>query len=304
MRRYTLLGVSLLVVGCSSAEPVVTDRYVPFDAAAVTAAQTKIAALDTFKETLESKDFAAIKTAYESSFQADLKALGAAHAYVAEGAGLGVALDQQVQAAIADGAASSDVKIKEAAEEIVQTIISRYQFETIYNELKKNTKVGWDRAFAYYGRSPDGKTSAGIAGMAEERDTEFALKKNDAAYRAFIDGRNAFAQGDLTLAATKVAAVDLTITEIFALSVHHEFAEAAEAIEMNMPVDAIEGFAVGKGLVAILRDYIKTKPNGAATVATIDAELAKGDPNNVQSMSQVAFTSLIATVDTTFGFTF
>jgi hypothetical protein len=303
MMRMTKMLPLLLVLGCGN-DPVVTDHYVPFDQASVAAADSKVKTLDELRTALEAKDFAAIKTAYESTFQADLKALEAAHSYVSEGASLGTALDQQVEAAIAAGAAASDVKQKEVAEEQIQTIVSRWTFETIYGELTKNTKEGWDRAFGFYGRSADGATSEGIAGTAGERDTEFAVRKNDAVYAAFITGRNALAAGDTATVTAQVALIDKTITEVFGLSAHHEFAEAAHAIEMMMPDDAVEGFAVGSGIIKFLRDYVKTQPNGTAALATIDAELAKGDPTQPATMSAVKFTSVVSAIDATFGFSF
>ncbi len=295
--------ISTLVIwsGCGG-QGGVTDRYVPFDQAVVTAARHKIAVFDKFHEALEAKDFAAIQSSYETNFRGDLKALGAAHSYVSEGNSLGMALDQQVEAAITLGAGTSELSVKEAAEEIVQTIVLRYTFEMIYGELKKSTPEGWDRAFAYYGRSTDGKTSAGIARQGQQRDTEFATQKNDTVFQAFIDGHNALVQGDSSLVTSRAAAIDQAVTEIFGLSAHHEFAEAAEAISENKPEEAVEGFAVGKGIVTMLRDYLKTRPNGAATVAAIDAELGKGDPTQAQTMAQVKFTTLVSALDTTFGF--
>jgi hypothetical protein len=291
----------LLVAGCDAGS---TSGYVPFDGAALTAAEAKARALDAFQVTLEAKDFTAIKTRYQSDFQADLKALGAAHSYVTEGSGLGVALDQQVNDAITLGAGSSATDVKEAQEELIQGIMSRYAFETVWAGLKPATRAGWDAAFAWYGRSTDGKTSAGLAGMAESRDTEFAVRKNDAVFQAFLDGRAALAKNDAAGAAVQATAIDKTLTEVFALSARHEFAEASDAIDQAKPDAAVEPYSVGRGVVAILRDYLKTLPNGVTTAAQIDAELQKGDPTQPQTMSQVGFGVILSAIDGAFGFHF
>jgi hypothetical protein len=296
-----LLGFLLLVAGCND-NGVITDHYVPFDPAQLSAAQNQVKALGALRQALEAKDFNAIKTAYQSTFQAQLKALAASHSYVSEGAGLGIALDQQATAAIDAGLAASDTTPKEVAEEQVQTIISRWTFETIYGELKKADMGGWDRAFGYYGRSTDGKTSDGVAATADERDVEFGVRKNDVVFHAFIDGRNLLASRGSV--AVDSATIDQTITQVFGLSARHEFGEAAGAIAKMTPTDAVEGFAVGSGLITFLRDYMKTQPGGADAVATIEAELQKGDPGQPQTMSQVAFTKVVAAIDKTFGFSF
>lgn len=296
--------LAALVAGCSGQPAAVTDRYVAFDPALVATTQAKVKVLDDFRTTLEAKDFAAIDAAYKKGFQAELKALVAAHAYVSDGAQLGANLDKQVIDAIAMGAGSPDVKIKEAAEELVQTIVYRFTFETIHGEQQRSTREGWDRAFAFYGRSADGLTVSGIAAKAQKRDAEFATKKNDTVFRALIEGRNALAAGDAGTTAAQAATVDKALTEFFGLQARHEFGEAAEAVEKNLPDEAVEPYAVGKGVIALLRDWIKTQPGGAATLATIDAELAKGDPQKPATMKDVKFTILVTAIDTTFGFKF
>jgi hypothetical protein len=305
MRASSLVRfvLPLAVVGCGNSGPV-TDRYVPFDDAAVAGAHQKVAALEAFRTTLESKDFAAIQTAYTSTFQSDLKALQAAHGYVTEGAALGTTLDQQVQSYIASGLGTTDLQTKEVAEEGIQTIISRYTFETIYGQLIAGTQAGWDRAFGFYGRSSDGATSEGIAATAQDRDTEFGVRKNDAIFQAFIDGRNALAAGDGVTVSAKLQLIDKTISDVFGLSARHEFGEAAQAIAMGVPEDAVEGYSVGIGVITFLRDYMKTLPGGTTALSTIDAELAKGDPTQPATMTQVQFTSIVSAIDTTFGFHF
>ncbi len=305
MRSTSLLCVAFAIAGCGNPEPaIVTDRYEPFDAASVSAVNQKLQTFASLRMALEAKDFAAITTAYQQTFQADLKALAAAHPYVSEGAGLGLALDQQARDAIALGTGSTDLSVKEAAEEVIQVIVSRYTFETLYSELKKGSRDGWDRAFAYYGRSPDGKTSASIAGKADERDTEFATRNNDVVWQAFIDGRNALITGETAAVTAKTQTIDTTIHSIFGLSAHHEFAGAADAIKMGMPVDAVEPYSVGKGVFTFLRDYLKTLPGGADKVATIEAELQKGDPTKPDTMAAVNFTLVLTTIDGAFGFKF
>jgi hypothetical protein len=101
-----------------------------------------------------------------------------------------------------------------------------------------------------------------------------------------------------------VGTIDKSITEVFGLSARHEFGEAAGAIAMSTPDDAVEGYAVGSGLITFLRDYMKTQPGGQGALATIDAELNKGDPAQPASMAQVDFPAMVQAIDTTFGFSF
>ena len=68
--------------------------------------------------------------ANQNNKRGDLKALVAAHPYVSGGATLGATLDQQALAAIVLGEGSSELMIKEAAEEEIQTIVFRYAFHS------------------------------------------------------------------------------------------------------------------------------------------------------------------------------
>src|SRR5262249_42464719 len=165
-------------------------------------------------------------------------------------------------------------------------------------------KAGWDQAFGFYGRSADGNTSEGVALTARERDTEFAVRKNDAVYNAFITGRNALAKGDTATVGAQVDLIDKTITEVFGLTARHEFGEAAYATSMNTPDMAIEGFAVGKGLITFLRDYMITQPGGTPRAAAIDGAWARGDPPMPQTREQVRFTAVVGATAAPLGFHF
>jgi hypothetical protein len=278
------------------------DRYQAFDESKLREAEAEIALLEGFRVTLESKDFAAIETAYADVFEADLAALRASHPYVRAGDELGARLADEADEAITFGTDSEDPHGKEAAEEIVQTIVLQYEFETLFAELSSGTTEGWDRAFAYAGRSADGSKSTGLAALAAQRDDEFALTRNDAIFQAFIAGRAALASGGAPDAQAKE--IDAIITEVFGLSARSRFDHAAELIAVGEVAEAVEPFAVGRGILGFVDEYILTLPGGADAVAALEAEVGKGDPATPESMADVDFDKIVETLDTVLGFDF
>src|SRR5262249_42940988 len=147
-RSVFFAGLTLVAIltGCSSSWP--EHRYSAFDEASYRAAQDEERALDQFRATLESKDFKKIQSEYAAAIAPKLKGLHAAHEYVKDGASLGVALDQAAESAIAIGQDAIFRNTEEAAEEVVQAIVSRYAAEIVYGETKRGDRAGWDRAFA------------------------------------------------------------------------------------------------------------------------------------------------------------
>jgi hypothetical protein len=220
------------------------------------------------------------------------------HSYNA-GATLGVTMDEVISKALADcHAGTLEAKL---AGQLVDKTLQWFFYASVYHELVETLKAAepgekWDEAFGYYGRSPDGTASNGIAGTAAKRDTDYGLTLNNTIYDLFISGRDKVASKDTTGMTTSGEDIDKNLLLIFAYSTAREFVELPGAAT---DLDKAVKLAEGKAFFQIIEPYLEH--SAKADADAIRAEIDKFDLAKPETVKDINASDIVKKIETAFG---
>ena len=171
---------------------------------------------------------------------------------------IGTTMDAIISSALSECDAGTMEPVV-AAELVGKTLLWFFQ-ASVHHELVLGVKGDldspekWDEAFGYFGRSPDGATSRGLALAAkDEVDAMFGTALHEGIYRAFIAGRNQLVAKDLTGLAATGTKID---TDLFVLLAYYCGREFIELPTEAMPTKEL---AEGKALFNAIEAFMKSK---------------------------------------------